>query len=554
MDACMYSVDSHPYAESSCRTGLDDLPDETYVFPAPWVPQDLPWTPAPPTSIYDHMFSRASVLNPSRAPAHSRPQSSVRPYEMMPTPQPYPRAPTPSNDETSSPAPSSHEATPPPNPKLVFRLPNFAFTNEQPAAAPTSINLAPTESASNSTSNATAPTTSTSTRRSAKTRAAAAIKSISAKFLPRPKPSRASSSSTAASASSAAASTSRSTRSSTARSDSAESETTLVTPPRDATEPDNFHWEIEPLPGTVQRPYTLEQTGHWQKVKAYVAEILKSATGKRYKAVDLDPDEVVDRFLEERYERTGIKPTVERSVAKTPAGKKTSTRKGAKRARVVVEPESEDEEDDVEEAEEAGEEHMEAGEQEEDDDDEEYVQEVQQPAARAGTKRKRATTDDDDDDDEPAKPAKDERTNHNIGERIELLRLDEMVIWFGAHHVLCAGCLRIIGTEARWDFYNGGLWHKHKYRNCKGFKRWEEKPPSKEDLMAWQKSRNRCADGLLKVYMKVEKDRRTARCHCERLGLEEERLAAYWLKHSRNNFRNFFKKMAKKAPWEFGYH
>ncbi|KAL1701124.1 hypothetical protein EV121DRAFT_272612 [Schizophyllum commune] len=487
------------------------------------------------------MGSSGSAVDPGSSDVN------LRPY-------PYPRAPTPSNDETSSPALSSHEATPPPNPKLVFRLPNFAFTNEQPAAAPTSINLAPTESASNSTSNAPAPTTSTSARRSAKTRAAAAIKSLSAKILSRPKPSRASSP-TAASASSAAASYSRSTRSSTARSDSAESETTLVTPPRDATEPDDFHWEIEPLPGTVQRPYTLEQTDHWQKVKAYVAKILKSATGKQYKAVDLDPDEVVDRFLEERYERTGIKPTVRRSVAKTPVGKKTSARKGAKRARVVVEPESEDEEDDVEEAEEAEEEHMEVDEQEEeDDDDEEYVQEVQQPAARAGTKRKRATTDDDDDDDEPAKPAKDERTNHDIGERIELLRLDEMVIWFGAHHVLCAGCLRFIGTEARWDFYNGGLWHKHKYRNCKGFKRWEEKPPSKEDLMAWQKSRNQCADGLLKVYMKVEKDRRTARCHCERLGLEEERLAAYWLKHSRNNFRNFAKKMAKKAPWDFGYH
>ncbi|KAL1685015.1 hypothetical protein GGG16DRAFT_106625 [Schizophyllum commune] len=526
MDACMYSVDSHPYAESSCRTGLDDLPDETYVFPAPWVPQDLPWTPALPAFVYEHI------------------------------------------DATSSRTPSPHEATPPPNPKLVFRLPNFAFTNEQPAAAPTSINLAPTEKASNSTSNAPAPTTSTSTRRSAKTRAAAAIKSISAKILPRPKPSRASSSSTAASASSAAASTSRSTRSSTARSDSAESETTLVTPPRDATEPDDFHWEIEPLPGTVQRPYTLKQTDHWQKVKAYVAKILKSATGKRYKVVDLDPEEVVDRFLEERYERTGIKPAVERrktaakgSGTSASAEKKTSVRetasarKGAKRARVVVEPESEDEEDEVVEAEDEDEEDMEVDEQEEeDDDDEDYVQEVQQPATKAGTKRKRPATDDDDDD-EPAKPAKDERrTNHDIGERIELLRLDEMVIWFGAHHVLCAGCLRIIGTEARWDFYNGGLWHKHKYRNCKGFKRWEEKPPSKEDLMAWQKSRNQCADGLLKVYMKVEKDRRTARCHCERLGLEEERLAAYWLKHSRNNFRNFFKKMAKKAPWEFGYH
>ncbi|KAL1679281.1 hypothetical protein EV122DRAFT_263771 [Schizophyllum commune] len=433
------------------------------------------------------------------AAAPSQARLSTRLYNMMPPPQPYPRAPTPSNDATSSRAPSPHEATLPPNPKLVFRLPNFAFTNVQPAAAPTSINLAPTKSASKSTSNAHAPTTSTSTRRSAKTRATAAIKSLSAKILSRPKPSRASSP-TAASASSAAASYSRSTRSSTARSDSAESETTLVTPPRDATEPDDFHWEIEPLPGTVQRPYTLEQTDHWQKVKAYVAKILKSATGKQYKAVDLDPDEVVDRFLEERYERTGIKPTVRRSVAKTPAGKKTSARKGAKRARVVVEPESEDEEDDVEEAEEAEEEHMEADEQEEeDDDDEEYVQEVQQPAARAGTKRKRATTDDDDDDDEPANPAKDERTNHDIGERIELLRLDEMVIWFGAHHVLCAGCLRIIGTEARWDFYNGGLWHKHKYRNCKGFKRWEEKPPSKEDLMAWQKSRNRCADGLVSL-------------------------------------------------------
>ena len=104
-----------------------------------------------------------------------------------------------------------------------------------------------------------------------------------------------------------------------------------------------------------------------------------------------------------------------------------------------------------------------------------------------------------DDDDEPANPAKDERTNHDIGERIELLRLDEMVIWFGAHHVLCAGCRRVIGTEARWDFYNGGLWHKHKYRNCKGFKRWEEKLPSKEDLMAWQKSRNQCADGLVSL-------------------------------------------------------
>ncbi|KAL1757414.1 hypothetical protein FB107DRAFT_247648 [Schizophyllum commune] len=494
MDARMYSVDSHPYAESSCRTGLDDLPDEAYVFPAPWVPQDLPWTPALPTSIYDHI------------------------------------------DETSSRVPSPHETTPPPNPKLVFRLPNFAFTNEQPAAAPT-------ESASNSTSNAHDATTSNSTRRSAKTRATAAIKSLSAKILSRPKPSRASSSSTAASTSSTAASASTA-----AASESAESDTTLV---------DDFHWEIEPLPGTVQRPYTLEQTDHWRKVKAYVAKTLKSATGKQYKAVDLDPDEVVDRFLEERYERTGIKPTVRRSVATTPAGKKTSARKGAKRARVAVEPESEDEgeEDDVEEAEEAEEEHMGADElEEEDDDDEEYVQEVQQPAARAGTKRKRPATDNDDDDDEPAKPAKDERTNHDIGERIELLRLDEMVISFGAHHVLCAGCLRIIGTEARWDFYNGGLWHKHKYRNCKGFKRWEEKPPSKEDLMAWQKSRNQCADGLLKVYMKVEKDRRTARCHCERLGLEEERLAAYWLKHSRNNFRNFAKKMAKKAPWNFGYH
>ncbi|KAL1717919.1 hypothetical protein EV715DRAFT_264390 [Schizophyllum commune] len=504
MDACMYSVDSHPYAESSCRTGLDDLPDETYVLPAPWVPQDLPWTPAPPAFVYEHI------------------------------------------DATSSRAPSPHEATPPPNPKLVFRLPNFAFTNEQPAAAPTSINLTPTESASDSTSDAPAPTTSTSTRRSAKTRATAAIKSLSARILSRPKPSRASSSSTAASTSSTAASASTA-----AASESAESDTTLV---------DDFHWEIEPLPGTVQRPYTLEQTDHWQKVKAYVAKILESATGKRYKAVDLNPDEVVDRFLEERYERTGIKPAVRRRKtmargSSTSSGKRSSARKGAKRAKVVVEPESEDEEEDVEEAEEAEEERMEADEQEEeDDDDEEYVQEVQQPAARAGTKRKRATTDDDDDDDEPAKPAKDERTNHDIGERIELLRLDELVIWFGAHHVLCAGCLRFIGTEARWDFYNGGLWHKHKYRNCKGFKRWEEKPPSKEDLMAWQKSRNQCADGLLKVYMKVEKDRRTARCHCERLGLEEERLAEYWLKHSRNNFRNFAKKMAKKAPWNFGYH
>ncbi|KAI5891019.1 uncharacterized protein SCHCODRAFT_02627908 [Schizophyllum commune H4-8] len=86
------------------------------------------------------------------------------------------------------------------------------------------------------------------------------------------------------------------------------------------------------------------------------------------------------------------------------------------------------------------------------------------------------------------------KTCHALSQRIELMRTDPTLTSFGAHHAMCAGCGTQIRTDIRWEFYFKALWGKHSLEKCAGLRKWEESPPSAEQMEEWQKSRDASAE------------------------------------------------------------
>ncbi|KAL1670161.1 hypothetical protein GGF50DRAFT_109542 [Schizophyllum commune] len=118
------------------------------------------------------------------------------------------------------------------------------------------------------------------------------------------------------------------------------------------------------------------------------------------------------------------------------------------------------------------------------------------------------------------------KTCHALSQRIELLRTDPTLTSFGAHHAMCAGCGAQIRTDIRWEFYYKALWGKHSLEKCAGLRKWEECPPSAEQMEAWQKSRDASAEDA-KVYFTMMADKGASKCVCKKLGREVEIIRKY---------------------------
>ncbi|KAI4518433.1 hypothetical protein K525DRAFT_250454 [Schizophyllum commune Loenen D] len=118
------------------------------------------------------------------------------------------------------------------------------------------------------------------------------------------------------------------------------------------------------------------------------------------------------------------------------------------------------------------------------------------------------------------------KTCHALSQRIELLRTDPTLTSFGAHHAMCAGCGAQIRTDIRWEFYYKALWGKHSLEKCAGLRKWEECPPSAEQMEAWQKSRDASAEDA-KLYFTMMADKGASDCVCKELGREVEIIRKY---------------------------
>ncbi|KAL1717908.1 hypothetical protein EV715DRAFT_202257 [Schizophyllum commune] len=570
MSAFDYRDGLRPYAESSCRTGLDDLPDETYVVPELSISEPLPLRPAPPAFVWEQAPSRLSILDPSRAPPPTQdpvpiwmstfrfptpPPAPTPPRQVSLPPAPAParkatRAPARKSTRSSAPKParasarkaSSRKAAPPPpeDPKLTLHLPNFAFDSAQPAPA---LEASAASKALAAAPQAPAPAPNAPTRWSGRLRAAASkpaakITSPPAKTSSPPKRITSPLAKTASSTATKKGSAKASARSTKAPKASKNAQ------PR----------SIAPLPARARK----------------TASTPAPAPAPARKSVPAR--EIAPLPARARSTRSNSAASSTRSRASTATlVPSRASSKGKERAVSPI-PEEEDEETDCEEPE-GDEEAAEESDEEEQESDTEAEKTRPESSKKKGGQQIQLTDYDTTTDDakkliketaetmknatgsqwepdvhdivasemmarfrlEQAERAERQRLNAAQGtaqkptplklrERIERHRTDEMVKSFAAHTVVCAACGTEVGTDIRYEAYYSG-WNKHKLEKCQAILAWDKEPPSQETMKEWQRARNKCADGMLKVYPDAI-EQFGGHCVCEQLGLEVERRAA----------------------------
>ncbi|KAI5891037.1 uncharacterized protein SCHCODRAFT_02505983 [Schizophyllum commune H4-8] len=561
MSALDYRDGLRPYAESSCRTGLDDLPDETYVVPTPYVPGPLPPRPAPPAFVYEQAPSRMSILDPSRAPPPTQapfpiwtstfrfptpPPAPSPPRQPSPPPAPAParkaarssarkpaRASAPKHARPSARSSARKVAPPPPsNPKLVLHLPNFAFDSAQltpaetcplppMAPAPASKNAAPA-------SQAPAPVPKEPTRRSGRIRAAVR-KPISIVTPPPVKistpPARITSTparyaSPAATKKGSAKAIGRSTKATHSKNAPtrsiaplpARARKTAAAPAR-TTVPAR---EIAPLPArarsTRSNSAASASSARTTRSSASSATLVPSRASSKSKERAVSP--ILEDDEDDEAEETDCEESDEGDEEEPEScveGKKKGGRQLKQAEYDDTTPEAkkiiEDTAETLEKANgsEYGVHAIVAGE----------MMARFRREQRERTKRQRLNA-----EQGTAKKS----PPLDLEARIERHRTDEMVKSFAAHTVVCAACDTPVGTDFDHEAYYAA-WNKHKFEKCKAILAWEDYPPSQETMKEWQRARNKCADGMLKVYPDAL-EKFGGDCVCKQLGLEKERREA----------------------------
>ncbi|KAI4527609.1 hypothetical protein K525DRAFT_246922 [Schizophyllum commune Loenen D] len=587
MSAFDYRDGLRPYAESSCRTGLDDLPDETYVVPEPSISEPLPLPPAPPAFVWEQAPSRLSILDPSRAPPPTQAQipiwmSTFRfptpppapspPRQVSPPPAPIParkasRASARKSTRSSAPKPACASARkassrvaaapPPKDPKIVLRLSNFAFDNAQPAPAPAPEAPAPPPKAPAPASKAPAaskalaaapqapaPAPRAPTQWSGRLRAAArkpaatippppaTVSKPAAKTTSPPAKTTSYTATKKGSAKASARSTKAPKASKNAQPRSiaplpARARMTASTPapapaPARKSVPAR---EIAPLPARARstRSNSAASSTRSRASTATLVPSRASSKGKERAVSPIPEEEVEETDCEEPEgdEEAAEESDEEGPESDTEAEKTRPESRKEKGGRQIELPKYDTTTDDAKKLIKETAETMKnaTGSQWEPDVHDIVVSEMmdrfrQERAARAKRQRLNAAQGT---AQKPKKPLK-------LRERIERHRTDEMVKWFAAHTVVCAACNMEVGTDIRYEAYYSG-WNKHKLEKCQAILTWDKQPPSQETMKEWQRARNKCADGMLKVYPDAI-EQFGGHCVCEQLGLEVERRAA----------------------------
>ncbi|KAI5828076.1 hypothetical protein K523DRAFT_307956 [Schizophyllum commune Tattone D] len=567
MSAFDYRDGLRPYAESSCRTGLDDLPDETYVVPEPSISEPLPLPPAPPAFVWEQAPSRLSILDPSRAPPPTQapipvwmstfrlpspPPVPSPPQQPSPPPAPAPArktsgasarkasrasAPKPARASAAKPArTSARKAAPssPSDPKLTLHLPNFAFDSAQPApaleASAASKALAAAPQAPSPALNA--PTRWSGRLRTAASKPAGKITSPPAKTSSPPKRTTSSLATKRGSAKASARSTKAPKASKNAQPRSIaplpararKSPSTPAPAPAPARKSVPAR-EIAPLPART-RSTRSNSAASSTRSRASTATLVPSRASSKCKERAVSPipeeeDEETDCEEPEGDEEAAEESAEEKPESDTEAEKTRPEGSKKRGGRQIELPKYDTTTDDAKKLIKETAETMKnaTGSQWESDVHDIVVSEMmdrfrREQAARAKRQRLNAAQGT---AQKPKKPLK-------LRERIERHRTDEMVKWFAAHTVVCAACNMEVGTDIRYEAYYSG-WNKHKLEKCQAILTWDKQPPSQETMKEWQRARNKCADGMLKVYPDAI-EQFGGHCVCEQLGLEVERRAA----------------------------
>ncbi|KAL1691292.1 hypothetical protein GGG16DRAFT_53951 [Schizophyllum commune] len=566
MSAFDYRDGLRPYAESSCRTGLDDLPDETYVVPEPSISEPLPLPPAPPAFVWEQAPSRLSILDPSRAPPPTQapipvwmstfrlpspPPVPSPPQQPSPPPAPAPArktsgasarkasrasAPKPARTSARKAAPSS-----PSDPKLTLHLPSFAFDSAQPAPA---LEASAASKALAAAPQAPAPELNAPTRWSGRLRAAASkpaakITSPPAKTSSPPKRTTSPPAKTASSPAAKKGSAKASARSAKAPKASKNVQPRSIAPlpararktastPAPAPAPARKSAparKIAPLPARA-RSTRSNSAASSTRSRASTATLVPSRASSKGKERAVSPipeeeDEETDCEEPEGDEEAAEESDEEEPESDTEAEKTRPESSKKRGGRQIELPKYDTTTDDAKKLIKETAETMKnaTGSQWEPDVHDIVVSEMmarfrQERAARAKRQRLNAAQGT---AQKPKKPLK-------LRERIERHRTDEMVKWFAAHTVVCAACNMEVGTDIRYEAYYSG-WNKHKLEKCQAILKWDKEPPSQETMKEWQRARNKCADGMLKVYPDAI-EQFGGHCVCEQLGLEVERRAA----------------------------
>ncbi|KAL1679270.1 hypothetical protein EV122DRAFT_251359 [Schizophyllum commune] len=573
MSAFDYRDGLRPYAESSCRTGLDDLPDETYVVPEPSISEPLPLRPAPPAFVWKQAPSRLSILDPSRAPPPTQapiaiwmstfrlpspPPVPSPPRQPSPPPAPAParktsgasarktsRASAPKPARASAPKPartSARKAAPPSqsDPKLTLHLPNFAFDSAQPAPA---LEASAASKALAAVPQAPAPAPNAPTRWSGRLRAAASkpaakITSPPAKTSSPPKRTTSPPAKTTSSPATKKGSAKASAHSTKAPKASKNAQPRSIAPlpararkspstPAPAPAPARKAAparEIAPLPARA-RSTRSNSAASSTRSRASTATLVPSRASSKGKerAVSPIPEDEDDET--ECDEPEGDEKAAEESDEEGPESdteaEKTRPEGSKKKGGQQIElPKYDTTTDDAKKLIKETAETMKnaTGSQWEPDVHDIVASEMMarfrlEQAERAERQRLNA-----------AQGTAQKPTPLKLRERIERHRTDEMVKWFAAHTVVCAACGTEVGTDIRYEAYYSG-WNKHKLEKCQAILAWDKEPPSQEEMKEWQRARNKCADGMLQVYPDAIAQF-GGHCVCEQLGLEVERRAA----------------------------